>query len=90
MVLLSLGYLGQAEGGKMVHVQARRCFAHFRISGYAVGHLFGVYPNTDCIAGYFIKYLDQTNINSAFVSGMWVSALLLDGSITDTVIGKKI
>lgn len=22
--------------------------------------------------GYFIKYLDQANINNAFVSGMWV------------------
>jgi hypothetical protein len=27
---------------------------------------------TDCVAGYFIKYLDQMNISSAFVSGMYV------------------
>jgi hypothetical protein len=27
---------------------------------------------TDYVAGYFIKYLDQMNINSAFVSGMYV------------------
>lgn len=28
-------------------------------------------------AGYFIKYLDQNNINSAFVSGMFVYLLLV-------------
>jgi hypothetical protein len=41
--------------------------------------------------GYFIKYLDQSNINNAFVSGMYVSLLHVSWiSILISNIGKKI
>jgi len=39
--------------------------------------------------GYFIKYLDQMNINSAFVSGMYV-LLFIKQALTDIGVGRKI
>lgn len=39
--------------------------------GKNIGLLFNLhFPATDRYPGYFIKYLDQANINNAFVSGM--------------------
>jgi len=59
----------------MVHVQARRCFAYLCVFGYVATRFSYRSLGADCVAGYFIKYLDQTNINSAFVSGMYVVVL---------------
>jgi hypothetical protein len=39
---------------------------------YYAARLFCPFLIIDSISGYFIKYLDQMNINSAFVSGMCV------------------
>lgn len=53
VVLLSMGYFGQAEGREMVHVQVRCIFAHFCLSGSVK------YRETQeyiwFLIGYFIK-----------------------------------
>ena len=53
----------------MVYVQARCSALDLCVARYVVMLVYrGITDHL--VVGYFIKYLDQTNINSAFVSGM--------------------
>lgn len=44
----------------------------FATLGKLLHHCYSAFL-TQSMSGYFIKYLDQSNINNAFVSGMYVS-----------------
>lgn len=70
---LHLGHFRQVSGGAQVAFQIGCCHFDVRISGW-VSNRIDINTLADLMSlGYFIKYLDQININNAFVSGMYVS-----------------